>query len=126
MSVPAATQLSSLVPDSSFLHPYDLDFDGLRRLAACGPEHLRELEQQYHERPFVKEELWAGKVARALRNQPDLDEEELADVTGLNFIQIERSLTWESECFFRGPTSSNDHEKGSRGPDSGQGRERPS
>ncbi|MGY5124258.1 hypothetical protein [Streptomyces nigrescens] len=124
--MPAATQVCSLVPDSSFLHPYDPDLDGLRRLAACGPEHLSKLQQQYRERPFVKEELWAGKIARALRNQPDLDEEELADVTGLNFLQIERSLTWESECFLREPTSPNDHEEGSKGPDSAQDRERPS
>ncbi|MFG2833334.1 hypothetical protein ACGFWI_38950 [Streptomyces sp. NPDC048434] len=45
-----------------------------------------------------------------MRNQPDLDEEELADVTGLNFIQIERSLIWESECFLREPTSPDDPE----------------
>ncbi|WP_326615785.1 hypothetical protein OG863_00920 [Streptomyces decoyicus] len=110
MPIPSATQTYSLVPDSSFLHPYDPDHDGLRRLAACGPEHLSELQQQYRTRPFVKEELWAGKVARALRTQPNLDEDELADVTGLNYIQIERSLTWESERFLREQTPPNDHE----------------
>ena len=108
--VPAGTQTYSLVPDSSFLHPYDPDHDGLRRLAACGPAHLSELQQQYRTRPFVKEELWAGKAARALRTQPNLDEDELADVTGLNYIQIERSLTWESERFLREQTPPNDHE----------------
>ncbi|AWN30571.1 hypothetical protein YWIDRAFT_05155 [Streptomyces sp. SceaMP-e96] len=110
LPIPASTQLYSLVPDSSFLHPYDSDRDGLRRLAACGSEHLSELQQQYRTRPFVKEELWAGKVARALRTQPDLDEDELADVTGLNYIQIEHSLTWESERFLRERTSPNEHE----------------
>lgn len=126
MRLPATAQVYSLVPDSSFLHPYDPDLDGLRRLAACGPAHLKELQQQYRKRPFLKEELWAGKITRALRNQPDLDAEELADVTGLNFIQIERSLTWESECFLREPTSPNDPEEEAKGPDSAQGRERPS
>ncbi|MCX5446433.1 hypothetical protein [Streptomyces nigrescens] len=103
-------QVSSLVRDSSFLHPYDPDLDGLRRLGACGPAHLRELQQLYRQRPFVKEELWAGKIARALRTQPDLNEGELADVTGLNYIQIERSLTWESERFLREQTSPNEYE----------------
>ncbi|WP_411138521.1 hypothetical protein [Streptomyces sp. C10] len=125
MAIPAI-QLCGLVPDSSFLHPYDPDLDGLRRLVACGPEHLGELQQQYRERPFVREELWAGKIARALRNQPDLDEEELADVTGLHFIQIERSLTWGRECFLREPTSPDDHEEGGEGSDSAQDRGRPS
>ncbi|QZY20036.1 hypothetical protein [Streptomyces decoyicus] len=110
MPLPPTTQIYSLVPDSSFIHPNDPDHDGLRRLAACGPDHLSELQQQYRTRPFVKEELWAGKVARALRTQPDLDEEELADMTGLNYLQIERSLTWESECFLRDRSFPNDHD----------------
>ncbi|WP_330319010.1 hypothetical protein [Streptomyces platensis] len=110
MPIPPATQIYSLVADSSFLHPYDPDRDGLRRLAACGSEHLSELQQQYRQRLFVKEELWAGKIARALRTQPGLNEGELADVAGLNYIQIERSLTWESERFLREQTSPNEHE----------------
>ncbi|MFI6768121.1 hypothetical protein [Streptomyces sp. NPDC050355] len=96
-----ATEVFSLVPDSSAVHPYNADLDGMRRLAACGPDHLGELQQRYRQRPYAKEELWAGKIARALRLQPDLDEEELAEVTDLNFLQIERSLIWESERFLR-------------------------
>ncbi|MEW1753110.1 hypothetical protein [Streptomyces angustmyceticus] len=95
------TQVSALVRDSSAVHPYNPDHDGMRRLTACGPGHLDELRQRYQERRYTKEELWAGKIARALRLQPDLDEEELAEVTGLNFLQIERTLTWESERFLR-------------------------
>lgn len=109
-SIPTAMQVYSLVPDSACIHPYDPDQDGLRRLVACGPEHLGELQQNYRKRPFIKEELWAGKIARALHTQPDLNEDELAAVTGLNFIQIERSLTWESERFLRERSSQNDHE----------------
>ncbi|KOG41258.1 hypothetical protein [Streptomyces decoyicus] len=90
-AVPPAAQLFSLVRDSSSIHPYDPDQDGGRLLAACSPGHLGELQQHYRRRPFVNEERWAGKIARALRTQPDLDEEELAQVTGLNFIQIEHT-----------------------------------
>lgn len=97
MALPAESQVFSLVPDSSALHPYDPEQDGERVLAACSSEHLGELQQQYRQRPYAKEELWTGKIARALRIEPDLNEEELAEVTGLNFIQIERALAWESE-----------------------------
>ncbi|MGW2919319.1 hypothetical protein ACWDBF_15840 [Streptomyces angustmyceticus] len=105
-----ASQVFTLVPDSSAIHPYDPQQDGLRRLAACGPDHLGELQRQYRQRPYVREELWAGKVARALRSQPELDEDELAEVTGLNFIQIERTLTWESERFLNDQASPEDRE----------------
>ncbi|BDH12212.1 hypothetical protein [Streptomyces hygroscopicus] len=110
-AAPPASQLFSLVPDSSVIHPYDPEQDGLRRLVACGPDHLGELRQQYRQRPYVKEELWAGKIARALGSQPDLDEEELAEVTGLNFLQIERTLTWESERFLSDQTPPGEHER---------------
>jgi hypothetical protein len=110
-----ATQVFSLVPDSSTIHPYNADLDGMRRLAACSPAHLGELQQHYRQRPYIKEELWAGKIARALRLQPDLDEEELAEVTDLNFLQIERSLTWESERFLREAMP----EGGGEGPEGG-------
>ncbi|MFE1775417.1 hypothetical protein [Streptomyces sp. NPDC059008] len=96
-----ATEVFTLVPDSSAVHPYNADLDGMRRLGACSPDHLGELQQHYRQRPYIKEELWAGKIARALRLQPDLDKEELSEVTDLNFLQIERSLTWESERFLR-------------------------
>ena len=93
----SASEIFSVVPDSSFLHPCDPDRDGLRRVAACSPEHLGEIQQHYRRRPFVKQELWAGKIARALTSQPDLDEQALVEATGLNLIQIQNSLVWESE-----------------------------
>ncbi|WP_043267532.1 hypothetical protein [Streptomyces sp. CT34] len=52
------------------------------------------LQQDYRNRPFVNEELWAGKLARALRAQPSL-----AEATGLNYIRIEQSPSWEAERF---------------------------
>ncbi|MGX1759798.1 hypothetical protein ACWIG5_23310 [Streptomyces lydicus] len=112
------SQVSGRVRDSSWIHPYDSEQDGERLLAACSPGHLDQLRQRYRRRPFVKEELWAGKIDRALRAQPDLDEEELADVTGLNFIQIEHALTWESERFLEERAARGGHE----GPDGGSGR----
>ncbi|MFJ6752080.1 hypothetical protein ACIQNI_28430 [Streptomyces sp. NPDC091266] len=95
------SQAFSLVGDSSCIHPYDPDQDGERLLAACGSDHLGQLQQRYWERPFVKEELWAGKIARALRMQPDLGAEELTEAAGLSLIQIEHTLAWESERFLR-------------------------
>ncbi|MFB6437084.1 hypothetical protein ACFCVY_09905 [Streptomyces sp. NPDC056411] len=98
--IPSDLQIFSLVPDSSVIHPDDPGQDGQRLLAACSPEHLAELQQQYRQRPYVNEELWSGKIARALRAHPEgLDEEQLVHATGLNFIQIEHTLSWESERF---------------------------
>ncbi len=116
-----ATQVFSLVPDSSTIHPYNADLDGMRRLAACSADHLGELQQRYRQRPYIKEELWAGKIARALRLQPDLNEEELAEVTDLNFLQIERSLTWESERFLRDTAPEADGERPEDGTHSAEG-----
>ncbi|MEW2437308.1 hypothetical protein AB0952_24660 [Streptomyces caniferus] len=113
MPVPLTAQVLSLVRDSSCIHPYDPDQDGERRLTACGTEHLGELQERYRARPFVKEEVWAGKIARARHTQPDLDEEELVDMTGLNFIQIEHALAWESKCFLR----EQDYRHGHAGPE---------
>ncbi|UQA96296.1 hypothetical protein [Streptomyces halobius] len=103
------SQMFSLVPDSSVIHPDDPDQDGQRLLAACTPEHLGELRERHRQRPYVKEELWAGKIDRALRAHPEgLDEEQLAEATGLNFIQIEHTLSWESERFLRRQASLGD------------------
>ncbi|MGW1377459.1 hypothetical protein ACWD6P_24755 [Streptomyces sp. NPDC002446] len=111
LPIPPSTQIFSLVQDSSVTHPYDPEQDGQRLLAACGPEHLSELQQRYRQRPYVKEELWAGKIARALRAHPEgLDEEGIVQATGLNFIQIERTLSWESERFLLQQTQPEDHD----------------
>ncbi|MFJ9417321.1 hypothetical protein ACIRPT_24495 [Streptomyces sp. NPDC101227] len=50
-------------------------------------------------------------MARALRTQPDLDEDELGDRTGLSFFQIGRVLTWESEHFLRAQAAEAGHEE---------------
>jgi len=44
------------VPDSSAIHANDPKFDG-KRLVACTDEHLRQLVEQYHRRPFIDAEL---------------------------------------------------------------------
>ncbi|MFE2157995.1 hypothetical protein ACFW9M_09280 [Streptomyces lydicus] len=103
--IPPSLQIFSLVPDSSVIHPEDPDQDGQRLLAACSPEHLSDLQQRYRRRPYANEELWSGKIARALRAHPEgLDDEHLVQATGLNFIQIEHALSWESERFLRSET----------------------
>lgn len=110
LPIPSSTQLFSLVPDSSAIHPDDPEQDGQRLLAACGPECLGVLQQRYRQRPYVREELWAGKIARALDAHPEgLDEAGLVRATGLNIIQIEHTLSWESERFLRQQTHSGDH-----------------
>lgn len=117
VAIPSAARLFSLVRDSSSIHPYDPDQDGGRLLTACNPDHLGELQQHYRLRPFVNEELRAGKITRALRTQPGLDEEELAQVTGLNFLQIEHTLTWESERFLEEQAPRVGREEPEGGPD---------
>ncbi|WP_411130355.1 hypothetical protein [Streptomyces sp. x-19] len=99
-TIPPSMRIFSLAPDSSVIHPDDPHQDGQRLLVACSAEHLGELQQQYRQRPYLKEELWAGKITRALRAHPEgLDEAGLVQATGLNIIQIEHTLSWESERF---------------------------
>ncbi|WP_147264775.1 hypothetical protein [Streptomyces sp. NBRC 110611] len=97
----SSPQYFCLVSDSSAIHPHDPGQDGQRLVAACCAGHLSELQERYRRRPFTREELWAGKIARALRAQPRLDEELLVTATGLNFIQVASSLSWEVEHFLR-------------------------
>ena len=88
----------SLVPDSSVLHARDPNLDGQRVLVACSPDHLGELQERYRQRPFVNEELWAGKIGRATQDHPfGISEKELVEATGLNLLQIERAVAWQRE-----------------------------
>jgi hypothetical protein len=79
------TELYALVPDSSAIHAHDPKFDG-KRLVACTDEHLRQLVEQYHRRPFIDAELWAGKIYRAVegnRSRRRIDDDALVELTGL-------------------------------------------
>jgi hypothetical protein len=93
-----STELYALVPDSSAVHAVDPKFDGKRMVVGCSREHLTELVEQYKRRPFVDEELWAGKIVRAMRKYPErrISEQDLARETGLAPDQVERAVDWQN------------------------------
>src|SRR3954454_14839941 len=64
------SELYALVPDSSVTHPHDPAQDGTRVIAACSRPHLQTLRQRCVQRPFIDEELWAGKIRRFLHHHP--------------------------------------------------------
>lgn len=75
-------------------------------LTACTDDHLAALRDHYRRRPFVHEELWAGKIARAEANADGvLTSEDLTEATGLDPEQIERCRAWiETQQYrFGGP-----------------------
>jgi hypothetical protein len=87
----------ALVRDSSAIHAVESKYDGKRVLVGCSREHLGELAAQYERCPFVDAELWAGKIARALRRHPKGgSEEELARESGLTHEQIQRGVMWQN------------------------------
>ncbi|MEU7895683.1 hypothetical protein AB0B45_22865 [Nonomuraea sp. NPDC049152] len=89
------TEIHGLAPDSSMIHASIPGFDGRRFLTACNHEHLVALYEHYRRRPFVDEELWAGKIARALNGTAEeLTIEDLTDATGLSREQVERCMAW--------------------------------
>ncbi|MDJ0343383.1 hypothetical protein QMK19_19515 [Streptomyces sp. H10-C2] len=89
----------ALVPDSSAIHARDPGKDGQRLIIVCSPEHLASLEEEYRRRPFVAEELWAGKISRALQGHPEdlLTPETLSAATGLSQEEIDRAVIWKME-----------------------------
>ncbi|MGV9253847.1 hypothetical protein [Streptomyces sp. NPDC003697] len=94
---PADGAVTSRVPDSSAVHPTDERSDGIRLLTACGDAHLAVLREVYGRRPFVQEELWAGKITRALTSGPSaLTVEQLACRTGLHEPQLRRAVAWHN------------------------------
>ncbi|CAL9317706.1 hypothetical protein SUDANB66_05727 [Streptomyces sp. SudanB66_2053] len=86
------------VADSSAVHPDDPLHDGLRRVTACCEAHLEQIRAAYRQRPFVQEELWAGKIGRVLTSgRPVLSLTELACRTGLDEPDIRRAIAWHNE-----------------------------
>ncbi|MCQ4079726.1 hypothetical protein NGB36_03730 [Streptomyces sp. RB6PN25] len=93
-------QVYALVPDSSAIHSVDARLDGVRMVTACSPDHLAELQENYRLRPFVDEELWVGKIARALNEHAaGLTLERLAEMTRLSLVQIDRAVVWQNQRF---------------------------
>jgi hypothetical protein len=77
-------------------------FDGKRMVVGCTKEHLAELVEQYKHRPFAGAELWSGKIARALQKyEGQINEEGLAEETGLTPDQIEAGVTWQNLEYLR-------------------------
>jgi len=93
------TELHTLVPDSSAVHASAPNFDGQRLLTSCTDDHMQRLVERYGARPFVDEELWAGKILRAVAGNPGkyIDDPFLAKETGLTVAQIHAAITWHNE-----------------------------
>ncbi|WP_328419165.1 hypothetical protein [Streptomyces sp. NBC_00443] len=73
----------------------------MRQLIACCEEHLDLVRCAFTSR-FVKEELWAAKIARVLRAHPaGVSEEQLTEESGLSIIQIEHTLAWQTTHLLR-------------------------
>jgi hypothetical protein len=79
--------------DSSAIHPTEAGMDGRRLVAACGAEHVAMLRAAA--RPWIEEELWAGRLARAERGhgRPE-PEHALAHRAGITIEQMQRALAW--------------------------------
>lgn len=87
----------ALVPDSSALHAIDPGLDGRRVLIACSLDHLAELVDEYRHRPYAVDELWAGKVCRALEeNGGSLSLPAIAAASRLSEAQVERGVDWHN------------------------------
>jgi hypothetical protein len=92
------SELYALVPDSSAINARDPELDGKRFLTACSRDHLAELQEKYLRKPYVIEELWTGKISRAIQDHPfGLSLKQLAEVTGLSVPQIERAEAWQNQ-----------------------------
>jgi hypothetical protein len=80
--------------DSSAIHSTEAGMDGRRLVAACGAEHVATVRATA--RPWVDEELWAGRLARAERGRPGRPESShvLARRAGITLEQMERALVW--------------------------------
>ena len=93
------TALYAFVPDSSATHAHAPALDGKRLVTACSEQHLDALADQYRSRPFVEAELWAGKILRAVKDNPGkrIDDALLTELTGLTVEQIHAGITWHNE-----------------------------
>jgi hypothetical protein len=80
--------------DSSVIHPTEAGMDGRRLVTACGAEHVAALRTAA--RPWVDEEFWAGRLARAERGRPGRPESlhVLARRAGITIEQMQRALAW--------------------------------
>ena len=90
--------LHAYVEDSSRIHARNPRYDGRRPVMTCSQEHLRHLHSAYAKRPFIEEELWAGKLDRAFL-QADTAGLPLADLTRITELtedQIALAIRWRN------------------------------
>jgi hypothetical protein len=80
--------------DSSAIHPTEAGMDGRRLVVACGAEHVTALRATA--RPWIDEELWAGRLARAERGRRGrpTSAHGLARRAGISIEQMQRALVW--------------------------------
>uniref|UniRef100_UPI003F497425 hypothetical protein n=1 Tax=Amycolatopsis sp. CA-151526 TaxID=3239921 RepID=UPI003F497425 len=96
--ITGATALYAFVPDSAAFHAHDPTLDGKRLVTACTDTHLQAIAEQCRRR-FVDAELWAGKILRAVTDNPGkyIDDALLSELTGLTVEQIHAGITWHNE-----------------------------
>lgn len=93
----------AVMPDSSAVDPLHPERDGWRLLAACSEACLEALEERFRRRPFVAEELWAGKLMRVLRAHPQgALPLQLLHESGLAPTQMRAGFAWLDEQLRRG------------------------
>ncbi|MFD3849352.1 hypothetical protein ACFWVB_26095 [Streptomyces microflavus] len=92
--LPGESVPNALVRDSSAFCAQDPARDGKRRVVACSPEHLTELIEMHARKPFMEAELWAGKIARVMDDDPRADVQALSESTGLTPSHVQRGLSW--------------------------------
>ncbi|MFD3580459.1 hypothetical protein [Streptomyces sp. NPDC058644] len=86
-----------VVADSSAVQEHAPRRDGQRLVVACSPAHLTLLEEVYRRRAFIDEELWAGQIARTLRQHAGkLTPEMLQEKTGLTPHQLVQAINWSN------------------------------
>ncbi|MFJ8113938.1 hypothetical protein [Streptomyces sp. NPDC096132] len=87
-----------VLSDSSAVDLFHPEEDGQRVGMACSQECRRALAKKFMQRPFDCEELWAGKLKRALSAHPGgMKPPELLEETGLTEAQMSAGFQWLAE-----------------------------
>ncbi|KOG81029.1 MULTISPECIES: hypothetical protein [Streptomyces] len=86
--------LLAALPDSSAIYE-DPTNDGKRLVMLCSPECLEKIQERFGRQPFVREELWAGKIVRSVMKHPQgVSPRVLEQETGLSPAQILAGFAW--------------------------------
>ncbi|WP_051830886.1 hypothetical protein [Streptomyces violens] len=88
--------LLAVVADSSANHVSEPQRDGQRMVLACSRECMGTICEKLRRRPFISDEMWAGKIVRAVREHHSEGRSlrELEAVTGLEAWQAEAGMRW--------------------------------